>query len=86
MEQKYVKIQEAAKMLGVSKLTLRNWDKAHKLVAYRHPINNYRVYLAEDLEKIKPVDRHSGPPKKPKVVIPIKNSKSYKLKVIHIRD
>jgi len=39
-------------MLGVSKLTLRNWDRDGKLSALRHPINNYRVYQLEDIDKI----------------------------------
>lgn len=43
-------IKEAAKMLGVSALTLRNWDNQGKLTAYRHPINNYRVYRLDQLE------------------------------------
>ena len=47
-----VTIKEAAKMLGVSKLTLRNWDKSGKLLAYRHPISNYRVYKVEDLKNL----------------------------------
>jgi excisionase family DNA binding protein len=45
----YISIKEAAKILGVTPLTLRNWDKNGKLEALRHPINNYRVYKAEDL-------------------------------------
>jgi excisionase family DNA binding protein len=54
MEQKtkLVTIKEAAKMLGVAPLTLRNWDKAGKLKALRHPLNNYRVYKREDIEKL----------------------------------
>lgn len=50
MERKYITVKEAAKHLGVSPLTLRNWDKQGKLVAYRHPINNYRVYRLDQLE------------------------------------
>ncbi|MBI3442824.1 MAG: MerR family DNA-binding transcriptional regulator [Candidatus Sungbacteria bacterium] len=50
MESKYVSIQKAAKMIGVSPLTLRNWDKKGTLVAYRNPFNNYRVYRADQLE------------------------------------
>lgn len=50
MESRYVSIQRAAKMLGVSPLTLRNWDKKGTLVAYRNPLNNYRVYRADQLE------------------------------------
>ncbi|TSC73286.1 MAG: hypothetical protein G01um101470_175 [Parcubacteria group bacterium Gr01-1014_70] len=36
--------------MGVSALTLRNWDKLGKLAAYRNPINNYRVYRLDQLE------------------------------------
>lgn len=50
MERKYLTIKDAAKMLGVSPLTLRNWDKQGKLAAYRHPMNNYRVYRLDQLE------------------------------------
>ena len=39
-------------MLGVTALTLRNWDKNGKLEASRHPFNNYRVYRREDIEKL----------------------------------
>jgi DNA (cytosine-5)-methyltransferase 1 len=49
---KYITIKNAALILGVSKPTLRNWDKSAKLKAYRHPINNYRVYKIEDIEKL----------------------------------
>lgn len=63
-------IKQAANMLGVTTLTLRNWDKAGKLSALRHPINNYRVYKRQDIERLlgeiasntKPVN--SGPKKK----------------------
>jgi excisionase family DNA binding protein len=49
---KFITVKEAAKMLGVTPLTLRNWDKSGKLQAGRHPFNNYRVYQREDIEKI----------------------------------
>ena len=39
-------------MLGVSRITLRNWDKAGKLKALRHPFNNYRIYRQDDIEKV----------------------------------
>jgi excisionase family DNA binding protein len=48
----YVTLQEAAGYLGVSKATLRNWDKAGKLKATRDPINQYRVYALSDLQEI----------------------------------
>ena len=50
MERKYLTVKEAATYLGVSPLTLRNWDKQGKLAAYRNPINNYRVYRLDQLE------------------------------------
>ena len=52
MENKYITIKQAAKILGVSTLTLRNWDNNGKFPAGRHPISNYRVYRIEDIEQI----------------------------------
>lgn len=52
MTKKYITIKEASNILGVSPLTLRNWDKNGKLKALRHPMNNYRVYKIEDLEEV----------------------------------
>jgi len=43
MKEIYFSIKEAAEILGVSSLTLRNWDKSGKFPAQRHPMNNYRV-------------------------------------------
>jgi predicted site-specific integrase-resolvase len=48
----YLTIKQAAKILGVAPLTLRNWDKSGKFPARRHPMNNYRVYRIEDLKKV----------------------------------
>lgn len=50
ISKKYLTIKEVAKILGVTPLTLRNWDKKGKLRAYRNPINNYRVYKPEEIE------------------------------------
>lgn len=47
---KYFTVGEVAVILGVTPLTLRNWDKKGKLRARRNPINNYRVYKFEDVE------------------------------------
>ena len=49
-QKRYLKVKEVAKILGVTPLTLRNWDNSGKLKAYRNPINNYRVYKPEDIE------------------------------------
>ena len=48
----YLTVGEAATTLGVSRSTLRNWDKAGKLKAYRHPVNGYRLYNRNELEAL----------------------------------
>ena len=48
----YRTVGEAAEFLGVSRTTLRNWDRADKLKPRRHPKNGYRIYLHEDLEAV----------------------------------
>ena len=64
---KYLTVKEAANYLGVSALTLRNWDKQGKLAAIRHPINGYRLYTFADLERFtKSFERNR--PRKLKVV------------------
>ncbi len=77
MNESMLTIKEAAKMLGVSKLTLRNWDKSGKLLAYRHPISNYRVYKVDDLKNLLA-----------QIQIPKKRrpDEPQKLTVIHVSD
>ena len=48
----YLTVGEAAAKLGVSRSTLRNWDKAGKLTPHRHPINGYRLYHRKELENL----------------------------------
>lgn len=48
-------ISEVANMLGVTKETLRRWDRSQKLVSIRHPINNYRVYHSTDLAQFEKI-------------------------------
>lgn len=50
MDHAYLSIKQAAKIIGVTPLTLRNWDKKGALTSYRNPINNYRVYRADQIE------------------------------------
>ena len=50
MERRYLSIKQAASMLGVTPLTLRNWDKKGVLTSYRNPSNNYRVYRLDQIE------------------------------------
>lgn len=47
---------EVAKILGISKKTLFNWEKARKIPKpKRDPMNNYRYYTEEDLAKLKKI-------------------------------
>lgn len=46
---RYMTVKEVSKLLGVTPLTLRNWDKSGKLAALRNPLNNYRVYKTEEI-------------------------------------
>ena len=49
--QEYLTIREAADLVGVSPSTLRAWDRAGKLRATRNPMNRYRLYRREDIER-----------------------------------
>ncbi|NJN39004.1 MAG: DNA (cytosine-5-)-methyltransferase [Acaryochloridaceae cyanobacterium CSU_3_4] len=46
----YYSVAQVADILGVSKETLRRWDRNGALVSLRHPENNYRLYHRSQLE------------------------------------
>lgn len=48
----YLTVGEAAEALGVSRATLRNWDKAGKLFSHRHPVNGYRLYSQTEIKTL----------------------------------
>ena len=48
----FLRIREAAEYLGVCRNTLRNWCRQGKIPEYRHPVNNYRLFKASDLDKL----------------------------------
>lgn len=50
MPKKFLTVKEVSKIIGVTPLTVRNWDKKGQLIAYRNPMNNYRLYKTEDVE------------------------------------
>ncbi len=52
-EKKFLTVKEAAETLGVSTNTVRAWGASGKLPEYRHPMNNYRLFKHEDLEKVR---------------------------------
>ena len=76
---KLITIRKAAEILGVSALTLRNWDNSGKFPAGRHPINNYRVYKLADIEKLL-IEIESNKGKRPD------KNKVRKLLVQHLSD
>jgi excisionase family DNA binding protein len=47
----YLKIAEAARILGVSQNTVRAWAEAGKIPMRRNPANGYRLFLRRDLER-----------------------------------
>lgn len=48
----YVRVKEAAAILDVAPNTVRAWGAAGKLLEYRHPANNYRLYKRKELESL----------------------------------
>lgn len=48
----FVKVREAAKILGVAPNTVRAWGAGGKIPEYRHPANGYRMYKRKDLEQL----------------------------------
>lgn len=48
----FLRVKEAAKLLGVSPNTIRAWGAEVKIPEYRHPVNNYRLYKQSELEQI----------------------------------
>jgi len=50
MKRRYLSIKQAAEIIGVTPLTMRNWDNQGKLKAFRNPVNNYRYYRVDQIE------------------------------------
>lgn len=61
----YLRTSEAAKFLGVSPGTVRNWDRQGKLKARRLPHNGYRLFLKSELEAfLREVEQQGEPSSK----------------------
>lgn len=45
----YVKVAEAAAILGVAQGTLRSWAEAGKIPMHKNPANGYRLFRRRDL-------------------------------------
>ena len=56
MHERVYNIQEVADILGLYKGTILNYEKKHIFPkAKRNPINRYREYSKEELEKLKSI-------------------------------
>jgi len=47
----YVKVAEAAAILGVSQGTVRTWAEAGKIPMHKNPANGYRLFKRDELEQ-----------------------------------
>lgn len=61
MNERYLSLKEVSRIIGVTPLTLRNWDKKGLLAAYRNPVNNYRVYRYADVADFLAEIKKTGP-------------------------
>lgn len=48
----YLRVKEAAELLGVPPNTVRAWGGEGKIPEYRHPINPFRLYKRTELESV----------------------------------
>jgi len=48
----FVLVKEAAELLGVCPNTIRSWGENGKLTEYRHPVNSYRMFKRNEIERL----------------------------------
>ncbi len=54
MQRQYLKTRQVARLLGVSLNTVYRWLKKEKISEpLRDPENNYRLWTAEDIDRIR---------------------------------
>jgi DNA-binding transcriptional MerR regulator len=51
-DDEYLRVKQAAAMMGIAPNTMRKWGRTGKIPEYRHPANSYRLYKRSDLEKM----------------------------------
>lgn len=62
----YVKVAEAARILGVSQGTVRVWAETGKIPMHKNPANGYRLFKRLELEDFLAAIDKPSPPTKPK--------------------
>jgi DNA (cytosine-5)-methyltransferase 1 len=53
VKQQFLTVRQAAKRLDVSPNTVRTWGASGRLPEYRHPLNNYRLFKKNDVERLR---------------------------------
>lgn len=48
----YLRVGQAAELLGVTDQTIRNWHSSGKLAGLRHPVNGYHLFRRADVEAL----------------------------------
>ena len=48
----FLRVKQAAAMLGIAPNTVRKWGALGKIPEFRHPVNTYRLYKRSDLEEL----------------------------------
>jgi DNA (cytosine-5)-methyltransferase 1 len=51
-DDEYLRVKQAAAMLGLAPNTVRKWGALGKIPEFRHPLNAYRLYKRSDLEEL----------------------------------
>ena len=62
----YVKVAEAARILGASQGTVRVWAESGKIPMHKNPANGYRLFKRLELEDFLAAIDKPSPPTKPK--------------------
>jgi len=62
----YVKVAEAAIILGVAQNTVRAWAENGTLPVHRNPANGYRLFRRSDLDAFLKKVSSSGTPQRPR--------------------
>jgi len=50
---KHITVGKAAKILAVAPNTIRSWGESGHLTEYRHPCNNYRLFLLAEVNRLR---------------------------------
>lgn len=52
LKDEFLLVSQAVEMLGACPNTIRSWGAIGKIIKYRHPVNDYRMFKRKELERI----------------------------------